>query len=281
MQTGRIQSYVYEVSAVSPSSPSSSISSREKASVESFRTGFSVENAMSKVRMYKSITTGSANRPFITKFFGCLLMTLAVLVGFGGERAFAQRAPFPSGFGPPARQQPHGQIDVHGLGGHANGAVELSGDGAQLTGTFQINNVGVGPLRVTRLVVRTSASDPRTPPGVKVELLPEDGTPPPQAPQQAVIPAGQNRKAVVTWNRSGVRAKQLFGHVLVESDSVATTSLEPGRAAAIGIHGGLPSSLGFVGAHVLSLLTFLPLVGLLAIFIAHLVGYTEDKSFEA
>ena len=150
-----------------------------------------------------------------------------------------------------------------------------------LSGTFQIDNVGVGPLRVSRIVVRTSPSDPRTPPGVKVELLPEESSatsaPPQQDTQRALIAPGQSRKAVVTWKRDSARATQLYGHVLVESDSVATGSLEPGRPAAIGIHAALPSGLGFIGAHVLSILTFLPLLGLVAIFIAHLVGYTDDK----
>ncbi len=93
-----------------------------------------------------------------------------------------------------------------------------------------------------------------------------------------MIAPGESRKATVRWAAAGVKARQLYGHVLVESDSVAPGATEPGRPAAIGIHGERGYGLGFLGDHILSILTFLPLLGVIAIFIAHLVGYKEDKN---
>jgi NADH-quinone oxidoreductase subunit M len=214
---------------------------------------------MSNVRKHKSV-----------KLLGSLLLALgfvsALLFGQGGARAQGAPGAMPSGAA-------HGQIDVHSLRGHVDESVELTGSDAELTGSFQIDNVGGGPLRVNRVAVRTSPSDPRTPPGVTVEL--EGGG------QQAVIQPGQSRKATVKWATASARARQLYGHVLVESDSVAAGAagaIEPARPAAIGIHGERGYGLGFIGDHILSILTFLPLVAVIAIFIAHLVGYKEDKN---
>ncbi|MFT3773602.1 MAG: NADH-quinone oxidoreductase subunit M [Minicystis sp.] len=117
--------------------------------------------------------------------------------------------------------------------------------------------------------MRTSATDPRTPPGVTVEF--EGGG------REATIAAKQSRTAIVKWNAEVARAQQLFGHVLVESDSAAIDA-EPPRPAAIGIHAQRNLGLGFIGEHVLSILTFFPLLGVLAIFIAHLTGYKQDKN---
>ncbi len=147
-----------------------------------------------------------------------------------------------------------------------------------MTGAFEIENRGEGPLHVTRVVVRTSDRDARTPPGVTVEL--EGGG------QVATIPPHQSKKATVKWMAgANVRARQLYGHVLVESDSASSASpegaTEPGRPAAIGIHAERGYGLGFIGDHILSIITFIPLLGLVAIFIAHLVGYKEDKKLRA
>lgn len=70
--------------------------------------------------------------------------------------------------GQPA-QAPHGQISLRA---DAPGApVELAPEGGDgHVGSFLIENVGLGPLKVARVAVRTSAQDPRTPPGVTAEL---------------------------------------------------------------------------------------------------------------
>jgi NADH-quinone oxidoreductase subunit M len=200
------------------------------------------------------------------KLLGSLLLALGLVLGLGPRVAMAEEAAAPAA---------HGKIDVHSQRGHVDESVELEPTGKDnaFAGTFEIENVGTGPLKVTRVAVRSSDKDPRTPPGVSVEL--EGGG------QQVTIPAGQSKKATVRWIATGARARQLYGHVLVESDSVASPGVsgatEPGRPAAIGVHAERGYGLGFIGEHILSILTFLPLLAVIAIFIAHLVGYKDDK----
>ena len=191
---------------------------------------------------------------------GPILLALAVLLGIPG-RALADGAPKAGGA--------HGQIDLHAAAGRSKELVELTGDGPERVGKFLIENVGGGPLRVTRVAVRTSASDPRTPPGVTAEIA---------GGKDVVIAPGQSRDVVVKWKVDAARSKQLYGHVLVESDSVGAGPAEPARPAAIGIHAECGYGLGFIGEHILSIITFLPLLGVLAIFVSHLVGYKEDKN---
>jgi NADH-quinone oxidoreductase subunit M len=198
------------------------------------------------------------------KLLAALLLTVGLLFAFGRRASAQQQAPAAAPAGA------HGQIDVHSTNGHVDEPVELSGPDNALAGSFEIDNVGGGDLHVTRVAVRTSPTDPRTPPGVSVSL---DG-----GGQTATIKPGDKRVATVRWAPGGAKAKQLYGHVLVESDSVSPGSAEPGRPAAIGIHAERGLGLGPIGAHILSILTFLPLLGVIAIFISHLVDYKEDKN---
>jgi NADH-quinone oxidoreductase subunit M len=148
------------------------------------------------------------------------------------------------------------------------GAVELEAtDQETYRGAILIKNEGVGPLKVTRVVARTSAEDPRLPPGVSVDWK---GGPVTVAP-------GQGISVAVSWDPREARAKELYGHVLVESDSSGPDAAV-GPPAAIGIHAERPSPLGWLGRHALSFMTFLPLLGVLAIFIAHLMGYKRDEN---
>ncbi len=89
------------------------------------------------------------------KLIGPLLLALGLVLGLGG-RARAEGA----AADPAAR----GRIDVHVEGARSSQRVELTGNENDLAGTFLIENVGVGPLNVTRVAVRTSPTDPRTPP---------------------------------------------------------------------------------------------------------------------
>ena len=184
-----------------------------------------------------------------------LLLAFGVL--FGSSRALAQQEE------PPAAR---GHIRLRTAGG---GAVEMTESADGLAGTFTIHNVGSAPLNVTRIALRTSPTDPRLPPGASVEL--EGGG------QSAVIAPNEQRQAVVRWRAGQGRAKELYGHVLIESDSVPRGATEPGQPVAIGVHGERGYGLGFLGAHMLSIITFLPLLGVIAIFIAHLLNYREDK----
>jgi NADH-quinone oxidoreductase subunit M len=205
---------------------------------------------MSMARWHKTLT-----------FLGSILLALGVLLAPAGL-ALAQGAPAPDAL------KARGQIHLQTETGHRLEAVELGSAGRDFVGKFTIDNVGLGPLHVSRVAVRTSPSDARTPPGVTVEI---DG-----GGREVTIPAGQSRNVTVKWNPDSARARQLYGHVLVESDA-AGIGAEPPRPAAIGIHAERGLGLAFIGEHVLSIMTFLPMLGVLAIFVAHLVGYKDDK----
>ena len=161
----------------------------------------------------------------------------------------------------------HGQVSLRAEGRRS--PVEMTQQGDAFTGTFTIENKGAGPLKITRVALRDSASDPRLPPGVSVELEGGKAT--------ATLDPGATVKATVTWKPTErTKARELYGQVVVESDAISPGG-EPGRPSAIGIHAERGYGLGFIGNHILSILTFLPLLGVIAIFIAHLVGYNDDK----
>lgn len=188
--------------------------------------------------------------------FRSLLAMLACLIAALGWSGAALAHDGPEGHA-------HGQLSLAA----SPAPVELTAQGDTLSGTFTIKNDGAGPLKITRVVPRDSASDPRLPPGVSVEL--EGGK------ASATLDPDQQIQATVKWKPQG-KARELYGQVIIESDSVSPGG-EPGHPAAIGIHAELGYGLGFIGDHILSILTFLPLLGVIAIFIAHLVGYNDDK----
>jgi NADH-quinone oxidoreductase subunit M len=201
---------------------------------------------------------------------------IAVLAGFAPPLlAQPTAAPPASASAAPAAQKPadapapaaRGQLKLSPEGAR----LELAAEGNDFTGTFTIENVGAAPLTVTRVAPRTSPNDTRLPPGVSAEIEGSSGA-------AVKLGPGEKRNVVVRWQTSNVRARQIYGHVLVESDGAGLGPNEPGRPAAMGIHAERGLGLGFIGQHILSILTFLPLLGVAAIFIAHLVGYREDKN---
>jgi NADH-quinone oxidoreductase subunit M len=158
---------------------------------------------------------------------------------------------------------PRGVLHLHP--GSGVGSVEMAagGDGA-FTGTFKIENAGDAPITVNRIAARTSPQDPRLPAGFSVA--------PPKVP--FTVAPQQEVEVTVTWDSKQSRAKELYGHVLVESDMLAYDG-SPARPVAMGVHA---EGRGFLGRHILTIMTFLPLLAVLAIFIAHLVGYEEDEN---
>ncbi len=147
-------------------------------------------------------------------------------------------------------------------------AVELTPAGDDLyAASFTIKNSGSGPLHIARVVVRTSPRQPRVPAGVSVAW--GRGT--------TTLAPGQAVDVQVKWAAKVSRAKELYGHVLIESDARGIDG-KPARPGAVGIHAERPNSLGFIGRHILSIMTFLPLLALIAIFLAHLLGYKKDEN---
>ena len=208
------------------------------------------------------------------KLLAALVLTLGLVFGLMGRasadtpaKSAAQSAQGAAKAADPKAAQQHGQIVLRPEKG--KGSVELSPEGGGFAGTFLIENVGLGTLNVSNVAVRSSPSDPRVPPGVSVEV--EGGS------ASTKIEPNQSRKVVVKWKTDGVRARELYGHVTVESDAVTLGDSEPGRVAAVGIHAERGTGLGFIGDHILSIMTFLPMLGVFAIFIAHLLNYRDDK----
>ena len=159
-----------------------------------------------------------------------------------------------------------GRIELVPEGG--TGSVELTADQTGYRGSFVIKNIGDGPLTVEKIAEHDSADDPRLPPGVSVS---SKRRPP------FVLEPGAETDVTITWNASAARARELYGLVLVQSDAVEPDGSDPGRAKAIGIHAERSSAVSFLDAHLLSIMTFLPLLGVVAIFIAHLLGYKKDE----
>ncbi|WP_436615187.1 complex I subunit 4 family protein [Sorangium sp. So ce1024] len=215
---------------------------------------------LSFVNMPRGLALTSPARATSMKLLLSLVAALFVVLG----AALPARAQAPEA---QRAAEPRGQI---ALRAEAPGApVELVASGADHVGSFTIENRGDGPLKVTRVIVRSSPDDPRVPPGVSAEL--EGGG------TAATIPPGASRKVVVRWKTAGARARELYGHVVVESDAVADGAAAPGHALAMGIHAERGRGLGFVGDHILSILTFLPLLGVVAVFLAHVLRYRDDR----
>ncbi|MFO0759499.1 MAG: NADH-quinone oxidoreductase subunit M [Byssovorax sp.] len=200
------------------------------------------------------------------KLWSSVLLGLALAFGFT-SRAHAETA----GGAPDAaaaKGGAHGQIEVRGPEHHVR-HVELTGDGNEFAGTFAVENSGGAPLTIARVAIRTSATDPRTPPGVTAEI--EGGSGVKVAP-------GEKKTVTVKWHAQSARARELYGHVLIESDALDESTGELARPMAVGIHAERGTGLGFIGEHILSILTFLPLLGVVAIFLAHIFNYKEDKN---
>ncbi len=154
-------------------------------------------------------------------------------------------------------------VQVSPLGGGASLDLKSVSDG-RFEGKFVITNKGNKPLRVTGVFARTSPTDPRLPAGVMVSAgkLP------------VTLAADASHEVLVSWSRASAKAQELYGHVLVETDALGPRG-RPARPSAIGIHA---EAHGFLGAHILSIMTFLPLLGLIAIVIAYLMGYKKDEN---
>jgi NADH-quinone oxidoreductase subunit M len=147
----------------------------------------------------------------------------------------------------------------------SRGPLELYPSKDGFAGELSIVNDGKEPLVVSRVAVRGDATDPRSPPKLVARLA--EGSLP------VTIPPGATRKAQLQWNpERGMRMRQLYGHVVV------TTSDEQSGEVAMGVHAQMPSLLGPLEAHVVSLLVGVPLVGAIATFLARAVGRRDDKT---
>ncbi|MGA2448775.1 MAG: proton-conducting transporter membrane subunit [Polyangiaceae bacterium] len=166
----------------------------------------------------------------------------------------------------------NGRLAVTTPGG-GSGPIELSGSQAGWSGTFSVTNVGNEPLSVSRISIRGSDDDVRSPPRLSVRFLDGPAT-------TATLAPGTSRDAVVTWRPAdSLHVRQAFGHVIV------TSSDEAQGEAAMGFHANLPTPMGWFGAHWLSMLLVVPLAVPLSIALRRLTGRRDEaparKTFAA
>jgi NADH-quinone oxidoreductase subunit M len=129
---------------------------------------------------------------------------------------------------------------------------------------MRVTNVGVDPLTVSRVAIRGDEDDVRSPIYVTVrfaEGLPTAGT----------LAPGASRDLLVSWVQERTpRARQAFGHVVV------TSSDEQSGEVAMGFRAELPTGLGWIGEHALSLLVLTPLLVILIAGVSRLAGRRDD-----
>jgi NADH-quinone oxidoreductase subunit M len=167
----------------------------------------------------------------------------------------------------PARAAPssHGGRLVLSLPGGAPGPLVLAPGLGGWVGTITVTNVGAEPLTVSRVAIRGDEDDVRSPAHLSARFV--DG---PSA--TATLPAGASKDLVVAWMPDkDPRVRQAFGHVVV------TSTDEQAGEVAMGLRAQLPTGLGWVGEHVLSILVGCPLLIVLAAAAARLAGRPEDR----
>jgi NADH-quinone oxidoreductase subunit M len=114
-------------------------------------------------------------------------------------------------------------------------------------GELTITNVGPEPLIVSRVALRGDDDDVRSPSRLSVRFV--DG-----AATSATLVPGGSREVVVSWMPDkDPRVRQAFGHVVV------TSTDEQAGEVAMGFRAQLPTGLGWIGEHALSLLVLSPL----------------------
>jgi NADH-quinone oxidoreductase subunit M len=151
------------------------------------------------------------------------------------------------------------------LPGGARGPLVLAPGRGGWIGQFAITNVGAEPLVISRVAIRGDEDDVRSPARLGVRFA--DG-----AATSATLPPGASKDVVVSWMpEKDPRVRQAFGHVVVTS-----TDEEAGEVA-MGFRAEVPTGLGWVGEHALSLLVALPLFVVLAAAAARLAGRRDER----
>jgi NADH-quinone oxidoreductase subunit M len=167
-----------------------------------------------------------------------LLLAFALAFGVAPARASV----------PPAA--PAGRIVLSLVNGVRGPLVLEPADGPPATwsGTIKVTNAGPDPLTVSRIAIRGDEDDVRSPPRLSVRFVEGAAT-------TATLPPGGSRDVIVSWApERPQRVEQAFGHVVV------TSTDERSGEVAMGFRAQLPTGLGWVGEHALSLLIAWPLV---------------------
>jgi NADH-quinone oxidoreductase subunit M len=220
------------------------------------------------------IRTRTPTRTRKTKLIAFVaLLVLGALLG-ASSLAWAQ-VPAPPASPPTAQgTAAHGGGSIAlGVAGEEYGPLELQLKGDGYYGELDVANNGPDPLIVTRIAMRGDDSDVRLPPRFTLHFVEGGGT-------SATVAPHQSRKVGVTWipernaKREIIGPRQAYGHVIVTSSDEVSGEVAMGITAQIPYDTIVPA---FITEHILSLLTFLPLAGLLFAFGLYWAGSKDDK----
>jgi NADH-quinone oxidoreductase subunit M len=178
----------------------------------------------------------------------CLLVTMALVLCLACAPAFAASASH------------HAGRIVLSLPGGVRGPMVLTPGQGGWVGLLTITNVGAEPLIVSRVAIRGDEDDVRSPARLAVRFA--DG-----AATSATLGPGASKDVVVSWMpEKDPRVRQAFGHVVV------TSTDEDAGEVAMGFRAQVPTGLGWLGTHALSLLIGLPLLVVLVAGASRIAG---------
>ena len=155
---------------------------------------------------------------------------------------------------------------VLSLPGGLRGPLVLAPGQGGWVGTVTVSNVGGEPLVVSRVALLGDEDDVRSPTRLSTRFVEGAAT-------TAVLAAGASRDILVSWMpEKDARVRQAFGQVVV------TSTDEQAGEVAMGFRAQLPTGLGWIGAHVLSLLVLLPLMVPLLAGASRLAGRRDSMA---
>jgi len=155
-----------------------------------------------------------------------------------------------------------GRVSLSLPGGAAGPLVLQPGQGGWV-GQLTVSNLGTEPLTVSRVAIRGDEDDVRSPSRLSVRFA--DG-----AATSATLAPGASKDVVVSWMpEKDPRQRQAFGHVIV------TSTDEQAGEVAMGFRARVPTGLGWIGEHALSLLVLLPLLTVLLAGALRLAGRAD------
>jgi NADH-quinone oxidoreductase subunit M len=149
------------------------------------------------------------------------------------------------------------------LPGGASGPLVLQPGQGGWVGQLTVSNLGTEPLVVSRVAIRGDEDDVRSPSRLSARFV--DG-----AATSATLAPGASKDVVVSWMpEKDPRQRQAFGHVIV------TSTDEQAGEVAMGFRAAVPTGLGWLGEHALSLLVLLPWLVVLVAGAARLAGRAD------
>jgi NADH-quinone oxidoreductase subunit M len=159
--------------------------------------------------------------------------------------------------------RPAGRIVLSLPGGRPGPLALVPGQGGWV-GTLTITNIGPEPLIVSRVALFGDEDDVRSPTRLAVRFVEGPAT-------SATLAPAASKDVVVSWMPDkDPRVRQAFGHVVV------TSSDEQAGEVAMGFRAQLPTGLGWIGEHALSLLVLIPLIVPLLAGASRLAGRRDE-----